>query len=849
MRVPVSWLMDYVEIDVPLRELVRQLTLAGLEVEEVHYVGLPLPEEDDAAEAAPETAVSGLGWDPEKIVVAEIREVRPHPKADRLVLCQVYDGEGEHTVLTGAPNLFHLKGKGPLDEPLKVAYAREGARLYDGHQPGWQVMTLEPATIRGVESSSMVCSEKELGISEDHEGIIVLNEGAEPGTPLVDHMGDAVLDIAITPNIARDANILGVARETAALLGKPLKEPDYQVEWLGEPIEGRAAVEIREPGLNPRFVLGLIEDIEVRESPYWVQRRLQLAGVRPINNIVDATNYAMLETGEPLHAFDYDILVERAGGQAPTIITRTAEAGEKLTTLDDVERELDDFTVLVTDTAGPLSIAGVMGGAESEVHEDTTSVLLEGAAWEYINIRRTTAAQRLSSEASYRFSRGVHPAMAERGVLLGLELMRRWTGGEVAQGLVDEYPLPPDPPPVVFSVDEVHRWLGIELSGEEVREILTPLGFDVSVDGEELRVTPPDHRLDIGEGVTGMADVMEEIARIYGYDRIPVRLMEEEIPSQPPDVELILEDRVRDLLADLGLQEIVTYRLTTPEREARLWSPEASRDERPYVRLENPSSSERQVMRHSLLASVLESVEANARVRGRVALFEIGPVYLPKEEEALPAEPLRLALALHGQRAEPTWMEDEPKNFGFFDLKGIIEKLLEALRIEGVAFVAGEHTSFHPGKCASVEIDGQAVGTLGELHPLVKENYEFEDAPVIAGTFDLEAVLTRIPDRYSVEAVPSYPPILEDLAVIVEEERPAAQVAEVIAGAGGELVTDVRLFDLYRGEQIGEGRKSLAYSLVYQSPERTLTDEEVASVRERIVEALETELGAELRMA
>ncbi len=845
MKVPISWLEDFVEIDVPLDELVRRLTLAGLEVEEMRFVGLPLPDGEEQGQS--ETAVSGLNWDPKRIVVGEVREVMPHPNADRLVLCRVFDGDQEHTVLTGAPNLFPFLDEGPLEKPLKVAYAKEGARLYDGHEAGWEPMTLERATIRGVESYSMVCSEKELGISQEHEGVIVLDDEAKSGTPLADYMGDVVLDIDLTPNVARNANILGVARETAAILGVDLHEPEYEVEWKGPSIEGRAAIEIREPELNPRFVLGLIEGVEIKPSPYWVQRRLRLAGVRPINNVVDATNYVMLEVGEPLHAFDYDILVERAGGERPTIITRTAEAGERLKTLDDVDRKLDDFTVLVTDTEGPLSIAGVMGGEESEVHGNTRNVLLEGAAWNFINIRRTLASQRVSSEAAYRFSRGVHPAMAERGVRRGLQMMQRLTGGAVAEGLIDEYPLQSEPPEVRFHIDDVPRWLGIELSAAEVRDLLERLQFEVSQNGDTLTAVAPDHRLDIGGGLIGIADVMEEICRIYGYDRVPIRLLEEEIPDQREDEGLELEERVRDLLVHLGLQEVVTYRLTTPEREARVRAPGTEPDERPYVRLSNPISSEREVMRHSLLASVLEIVEKNARVRGRVALFEIGPIYLPQAGEKLPEERLRLVLALHGRRGEPTWIDAEPGDMGFFDLKGVVERLFKALRIEGISYESSEHPSFHPGKCARVKLGDSEIGTLGQLHPLVAERYDVGEAPVVAGAFDLQAVLRGVPRRFSLRSVPAYPPVLEDLAIVLDETTAAAEVEQVMQEAGGDLLEDMRLFDYYRGEQIGEGKKSLAYSLVYQAPDRTLTDEEVAGVRERIVAALEEELGARLR--
>jgi len=449
MRVPLTWLRDYVAITDTPEELASRLTFAGLEVEDVEYVGLapanlPVAGLPTAGRSGP--PARGLAWDPATIVIARILEVMAHPNADRLTLLRVDDGSGaEHIVLTGAPNLFHLKGTGPLPKPLKIVYAREGAVLFDGHKPGRELMTLRRAKIRGVESTSMACSEKELGISDDHDGIIILDDDAPVGAAAADYMGDVVFEVKINPNMARNACLLGVAREISALTGEPLRPPALSVTVIGAPIAGRVGVDIREPELNPRFVLGLIEGAQVAQSPYWVQRRLRLVGTRPISNIVDATNYVMFELGEPLHAFDWDVLVRRAGATRPTIITRRAEPGETLKTLDGVERKLDPFTVLVCDGQGPLSIAGVMGGAESEVSERTTNVLLEGAAWDLINVRKTVKAQNLPSEASYRFSRGVHPGLAEKGVARALELMRQWTGGTVARGLVDSYPGRPEP--------------------------------------------------------------------------------------------------------------------------------------------------------------------------------------------------------------------------------------------------------------------------------------------------------------------------------------------------------------------------------------------------------------------
>jgi len=848
MNAVLSWIKEYVDIVLPLPELAHRLTLAGLEVEGIQIVGLPMP-----GGRLSEYNIHGLSWEPDKIVVASVSEVMPHPNADRLVLCKLYDGEREHIVLTGAPNLYPYKGAGPLAQPLKVPYAREGARIYDGHQEGQVPTTLKRAKIRGVDSYSMICSEKELGISDEHEGVIILDDNAPVGMPLVDYMGDAVLDIKIIPNVARAANMLGVAREVAALTGQALKPPSFYFQADGPAIAGRAAIQINQPELNPRFVLGLIEGVEIKPSPYQVQRRLRLAGMRPINNIVDATNYAMLDVGEPLHAFDYDVLVQRAGGKAPTIITRTAKASERLKTLDDVDRSLDDFTVLVCDTAGALSIAGVMGGAESEVTEKTRRVLLEGAAWNFINIRKTMGSQKLVSEAAARFSRGVHPAMAARGVCRGLEMMRLWSGGVVAQGLVDAYPLPPVQPTNVITPKDVERSLSIRLTAAEIAAYLRRLEFTVQVEGEQIRATAPDHRMDIGEGVIGKADLMEEVARMYGYDRIPETILASAIPPERGDKSLLLEERLRDLLAGMGLQEVATYRLTSPERENRLYPPDSPPGDLPYVRLLNPLAADRAVMRHSLLSSLLEVVERNARLRERIALFEIGPVFYPREGQLLPDEPLHLAVAITGPRHLEGWREavnqpamDAPA-MDFYDLKGLLEEFLSGLHIEGMRWEAGKHPSYHPGKCAQIWSGERPLGFMGELHPLVRQHYDLPPTALLAAELDLQVILEAIPPQYFVESVPAFPPVLEDLAVVVDDSVLAVQVANLIRQAGGKVVQGVRLFDLYRSDQIGAGKKSLAYSITYQAKDRTLTDKDVAGIRQKIVRLLEQELGARLR--
>ena len=846
MKIPLSWLKDFINLDgLSVEDIAHQLTLAGLEVDEIHYVGLPMPAGDD--QQPHEFKTSGIGWDRNKIVVAEIREVKPHPNADRLTLLDLYDGEKKQAVLTGAPNLFDLKGKGPLPQPLKVAYATEGSTLYDGHAEGLHLTTLKRAKIRGVESYSMVCSEKELGISDEHEGIILLPEDAPVGVPLADYIGDAVLDISIVPNMARNANVIGVARELAALTGRELKKPDLQYDTRGEPVTDLVSIKITNPELNPRFVAGLIRNVEIRPSPYEIQRRLKLAGMRPINCIVDATNYAMLELGEPLHAFDYDVLKQRAGSKPVHIITRVAKDGEQLTTLDGAKRTLSSLNELVCDDKGPLSIAGVMGGVESEVTEATRNILLEGAAWDFINIRRTAQQHNLPSEASFRFSRGVHPALAETGVRRGLQYMSRWSGGVAAPGLVDEYPLPPKQPTVAITPRDARRLLGIDLTAAQITALLERLEFKCSVEPRTpdmdsvIQVTTPPHRLDIGEGIVGQADVLEEVARAYGYGRIPLTHMADELPPQLGNPTFEWEEHVRELLTTLELQEVVSYRLTSVDDERRLL--DANVD---HARIANPIAPEKSVLRRSLLASVLDDLEHNARLAKSLAFFEIGPVFEPVPGD-LPVERHRLAIAMTGLRQAATWDQPDSARMDFFDLKGRIEMLLDGLRYSGVSFEpTTEVVYLHPGKAALVNVGGQAVGVAGQLHPGVAERYGFSGSPVLVADLDLEALQSIAPDYY-LKAVPEFPPVLEDIALIVDETVPAAEVEAMIRQTGGKAVSSVRLFDLYRGDQIGAGKKSLAYSLAYQAADKTLTDAEAAAIRSKIVKRLEQELGAKLR--
>jgi phenylalanyl-tRNA synthetase beta chain len=850
MRVPLSWLRDFVTIAEPPEAIASRLTFAGLEVEQIHYIG-------SAPSGDASTRGSGFAWS-DAIVIAEVRSAAPHPNSDHLTVLRLDDGSGaEQEVVTGAPNARSLEAFDSAGS-RKVVYARAGAVLNDAHKGHGEIITVRRAVLRGVESRGVVCSERELGISDDHEGILLVEPDATVGMSAAAHLGDAILEVKINPNMARNASILGIARELAALTGAALTRPDYRVDATGPPVDSRFAIRIETPTLNPRFVGGLVEGVTIGPSPLRVQRRLRAVDVRPISNVVDATNYAMFEIGQPLHAFDLDVLVRRAGGRPPTLITRLAHAGETLRTLDGVERRLDEHTILVCDTAGPLSIAGLMGGAEAEVTASTRNVLLEAASWDMVSIRRAARAQNLASEAAYRFSRGVHPEMAPRGLTRGLAAIQAWSGGAIARGVIDEYPRRADIVTVDLPLSRVTRLLGVEIPPGTIVTILRSLEFGCEVVGGEqaggedttFRVTAPDHRLDIGLGVIGQADLIEEIGRVYGYDRVPAAPLAGPVGAALQRTDIENEEHVRDLLVDLNLREAVTYSLTSVEREARL---QASTDgdipPPEYVKLLNPIAVDRSVMRRTLLPGLLDAVALNMRHADRIAMFEIGPVYIPRPDEELPAEPAMLALALAGPRDVSAWQNANSQSTDFFDLKGIVEELLAAIRVEGVAYRDDRHAPFLQGRTAAVVHGEHRVGWLGQVHPRVLERFDIPaDAVVLAAEFDLDEILRAAKLRVVTNAIPAFPSVKEDLAVVVPEGVPAASVRDVIRAAGGPWLVDVRLFDVYKGPQLGDaGRKSLAFSLTYQAPDRTLTDSEAAGIRQGIINAVTRELGGSVR--
>jgi phenylalanyl-tRNA synthetase beta chain len=832
MRVPLSWLKEYVDVAITPEELAERLTMAGLEVEAIDYIGVEAPAYSPwAPNLAAASPPEYIPWDRERVLVGELLEVKPHPNADRLTIPVVGYGEGRSLeVVTGAPNItVGMAGQ-------KVVLALNGTRLIDGHSDTRQWATLKPSKIRGVRSEGMVCSELELGLSEEHEGIIFLPDDAPVGTPLADYLGDVVLDIAVTPNFARAMSILGVAREVAALTGAPFHPPTVELEATGPNVAGRLTVEIENPAMCPRFVAGLLEGVEIGPSPAWMQRRLRLAGMRPIFNIVDVSNYVMLELGQPTHAFDADTVADRH------LVARQARAGEQLRTLDGARHTLHPDQIVVADPRGAQSVAGVMGGAATEVSEQTRNVLLEAALWNPVSIRRTARALNLPSEASRRFERGVDPEGPPRATQRCLQLMQQVAGGTVAQGLIDVYPEPKEPVRLVLPVAEVRRLLGVALGTDTIADILRRLDFGCEVGDGTIAVDVPSYRLD----VTIVPDLIEEVARVYGYGNIPTTRLADELPPAYVDQSLAHERDIKDTLVAAGLREALTYSLTNLQTVAAFEG--AEQDPAEFLHLENPLSQERNVLRRAILPELLTVVAANLHERRRVCLFETGRVIHPTDA-LLPDEPRRLAIAMAGDRVPTSWQDAEPAPIDFFDLKGVLEALLRRLGVEReVVWSAAQDSRFHPGRSAVLRLaDGRMLGVAGELHPATRERLDLDVGRVCAAELDLDLLISLIePTRY--EPILRQPAAYQDIAVIVRDDQPAEQVRALIERNAGTLAERVELFDVYRGAPIPAGQRSLAFRMVFRAADRTLADAEISKIREKIARRLETELGATVRV-
>jgi phenylalanyl-tRNA synthetase beta chain len=835
MRVPLSWLKEFVDIDRSIEDLAELLTRSGMEVDAIDRIGV------EGAE---------LAWDTDKILVCNILEVSQHPNADRLVLASVdYGAAQPHTVVTGAPNLYQYRGLGRLAHPLRSVFAKQGAELYDGHADGKVKVKLKGRPVRGVMSDAMLCSEKELGLSEEHEGILILPDDAPIGQPLREYLGDAVLEISILPNIARCLSILGVAREVAALTGKPLRVPTYPIQATGPSIIGRAQVTVEDATLCPRFTATLIEGVSAGRSPLWMQRRLIMAGMRPINTIVDISNYVMLELGQPNHTFDADKVANQH------LVIRNARSGERLVTLDGKEHTLGPERLVVCDPSQALALAGVMGGESSEVSAGTTRILLEMAVWEPTQIRRTAGMLKMRSEASRRFERGVDIGIVPLAQRRALGLIQQLAGGTIAADMLDTNPSPWNPMPIDLTSQEVKRLLGLTLSAKEIAGFLTPLGFGCTIvsaaSGDFVRVVVPSHRWD----VSMTADLCEEVARMYGYDRLPTTMLSDELPPQRAMPEIEREQKVRDLLVGAGLLEAVTYSFTDMASVAKLAAGEA--DPATYLRLLNPLSAEREYMRRSVLPTLLEALADNLNEQERVALFEIGRVYLRQNDQLLPDEPRRLALAMAGTRSPRSWLAaTEPLDF--FDLKGVIELIIERLGISNVRYVAlTDDERFHPVRAAALEIvpmvkgkpnnEGSTrVGVFGELHPDVAERFGIKKARVLAAELDLDVLIgASQPPRYA--PISRFPATIQDLSLLVGLDIPADRIANTIRKYAGTELEQLTLIDVYQGERIEKGKRSMTYSLTFRAQGRTLSDADLAKVRAKIIRGLEFDVGAVLR--
>jgi phenylalanyl-tRNA synthetase beta chain len=790
--------------------LADRLVMTGTEVERVETVGPP----------------SGEGF-----VVGKVVRCEKHPKADRLSACMVETGDGERPIVCGAPNV--AAGQ-------TVAVALPGARMPNGEK-------LRKAKLRGIPSEGMILAADELEIGDDHEGIMELDPGLAAGTPLAEVLpiGEPVLEIEVTPNRSDCFGVHGVAREVHAITGAPLAaDPwaeDAPAEGEGE-AEDYASVTVEVPELCPRFTARVFTDVTIGPSPLWLQARLAAAGQRPINNVVDITNYMMLLTAQPLHAFDLD---EVPGGE---LIVRTANEGEKMTTLDDVERTFDAETVLVCDREGPSGVAGIMGGQRSEVSDGTTRVLLEVANWNGTNILRTSRLLGLRSEASARFEKQLHPALCERAQRIASRLLVELCGAKLVPGTIDVAGEIPDPRRLSLRASRVRGLLGMEISQADQKTYLERLGFEAEADGEDLAVVvPPERHYD----VTREVDLIEEVARVHGID--------EHLPTTLPSTgevvgglsrEQRLRRRAEDVLRDLGLDQVVGWSFTDPGEAGRLRIPAEDPRATPAL-LANPLSEEQSAMRTTLLGSLLDIAARNAaRGASDLALFESTRVYLREgtpefagDQPAPFAEPHRFAAIAVGALGVRSWRGGgEPADF--FALKGVLEALGRQLGVE-LGFAPAEEPFLHPGRSAAVSVGGAPAGWLGEVHPLVCRTWDLEAAVA----FELDAaplIAVARAGEESYEEATEFPAVRQDLAVVVPEEIPAAEVEATIWAAARELLYSVEIFDIYRGEQIGEGAKSLAMNLEFCSGERTLTDEEVAEAREAIKAKLD-EIGGTLR--
>ncbi len=797
MNVTLNWLKTYIDFDFSTDELAQRLTMLGIEVESVKELGASL----------------------DGVVVGKVTSIKPHPNADKLVLCQVDIGDEDTLqIVCGAPNVC---------EGMFAPVATIGTELPAG-------ITIKPAKLRGEESHGMLCSEIELKISDDAAGLMALSSDIPVGTPLSVALGldNTVFELEITPNRPDCLSLIGVAREIRAETGNDLKLPKVNIQENDTDIRKVTSVTIDSSDLCPRYAARVIRGVKIGESPDWLKQRLESVGVGVINNIVDITNFVLMEYGQPLHAFDYHKLGENR------IVVRRAAEGEQITTLDEEERKLTPDMLVIADAEKPVALAGIMGGYDSEITETTCDVLLESANFHPASIRATAKKLGIHTEASYRFERGADPETVIPALVRATQLIVELAGGTICEGTIDVYPGKSEPIQIQLRPDRVNYILGTALEVDEIEQILYRLGFGVeaSQTDDTYQVTVPSFRGDI----TREIDLIEEIARVHGYDNIPTTLPKGDIPIPIPDISVEVHRRIKHFLLGSGMMEAVNYSFNHPNCFDRIRLAEGN-PLRDTLKLQNPLSPEMSILRTTLLPSLLDNAQHNHNHQiNNIALFELSTVFLQGEE------PGRIAGILAGEIGGGVYGNSyRPPDF--FDIKGIVEGTLEVCCITEYSFALTNEPTFHSGRNAEVLLGNKRIGILGEAHPEVLENYEL---PYKAYLFelDLEALVSVADFSKRFVPIPIYPSIQRDLAIVVDEEMQSDMPIKIIYTTGGKLVESVRLFDVYVGDQVPEGKKSLAYTITYHSATETLTDKAVNDLHNKVVERLNQELGAELRL-
>lgn len=793
MNLPMSWLNDYMDIDVEPKEYADRMTMSGSKVE----------------------GFENMGESVQNVVAGKVLTCVDHPDSDHLHVCTVDAGTGEILqIVCGAPN---------VKENIIVPVALVGAVLPDGK--------IKKGKLRGVESCGMLCSHDELGITEDtlgyepEYGILILPDDTPIGKDIKDIFGmnETVVEFEITSNRPDCFSIIGLARETAATFDKKFTIPEVKFTQNSENINDTISVEVLDKDKCKRYCARMVKNVKIGPSPAWMQERLRACGVRPINNIVDITNYVLLEYGQPMHAFDLRDL------QDNKIIVRRAADGEIIKTLDEQDRTLTDNDLVIADGKRAVAIAGVMGGFNSEVKDDTTTVIFESATFDGASVRLTAQRVGLRTEASSRYEKGLDYNNTVTAVERACQLVEELGCGENIGGMIDIVGNVTDMKSLPFRPDKINAFLGTDISVEQMVKYFDAL--EIKTDLDKMTVTPPSFRPDL----EGEADIAEEVARFYGYDKIPVTLLSGEATCGKKTERQQAQDKIMETLTAMGLYEIYTYTFTSPSIFDKLNVP-AKSALRTAVKISNPLGEDTSIMRTTTISSMLDILSRNYNYRNASAkLFEIGKVFIPTEEGKLPDEPFKITMGMYGGGVD------------FFDLKGICEGLFKNLNVENVKYAAvTDNPTFHPGRCAKVKAGGKTLGIIGEIHPAVSRKYGI-DTPVYIAELDFENVFLNIKTDIKFKELPKFPAVTRDIAMLVDKTVPVADIEEIITKASGKLLETLTLFDVYEGEQIPDGKKSVAYSAVYRASDRSLTGEEVQKVFDKAVKNLEHQLGAQLR--